>query len=202
MDDPVLAAADHALMARAIALSREGAAAGEYPFGAVVARNGEVVAEAVNHSVRTRDVSRHAEVLALAEARRLLGPRLADCTLYSSVEPCAMCSFCIRENGIGRVVFALGSPFMGGLSKWNVLRDRGLSDAMPQVFGAPPEVVSGFMLAEAEQAWRDWNPLYWRIIRLRGFLSEPQPHDGCLHVHAPPRRSWLGSLGSLLPIRR
>ena len=50
--------------------------------------------------------------------------QLRHCTLYTNIEPCAMCSYCIRESWVGRVVYALGSPVMGGLSKWNILRDQ------------------------------------------------------------------------------
>jgi tRNA(adenine34) deaminase len=165
---------DRRMMARCIELSRVGAAAGERPFGSLVARGPEILAESVNCAVREDDVSRHAEIVAIAQARRLPGgAKLGDCTLYSNVEPCPMCAFCIREAGIGRVVFALGSPVMGGLSRWNVLRDDTLSDGIPFVFGAVPEVVTGVLAEEAGEVWRDWNPLAWHVIKLRGFLVEP-----------------------------
>jgi len=159
---------DRRLMARCIELSRAGAAAGERPFGSVVARGAEILGESVNCTEREGDVSRHAEIVAIAQARKLLGgARLAECTLYTNVEPCPMCAFCIREAGIGRVVFALASPIMGGLSRWNVLRDDTLSDGIPFVFGAVPEVVSGVLAEEAGEAWREWNPLAWHVIKLR-----------------------------------
>jgi tRNA(adenine34) deaminase len=161
-------------MARAIALSREGTAAGELPFGAVVARDGEIVGEATNRAVRDGDISRHAEILAIAQAQKALGTKkLGGCTLYSNVEPCPMCSFCVREAGVGRVVFALASPVMGGMSRWNILRDDLLADDIPFVFGAVPEVVTGVLAKEAEEAWRDWNPAAWQVIKLRGFIAEP-----------------------------
>ena len=165
---------DRRMMARCIELSRAGVAAGERPFGSVVARGAEILSESANCTEREGDVSRHAEIVAIAQARRLLGgARLADCTLYTNVEPCPMCAFCIREAGIGRVVFALGSPVMGGFSRWNVLRDDTLSDGIPFVFGAVPEVVSGVLAEEAGEAWREWNPLAWQVIKLRGFMVAP-----------------------------
>jgi tRNA(adenine34) deaminase len=175
---------DRRMMARCIELSRGGAAAGERPFGSVVARGAEILGESANCTEREGDVSRHAEIVAIALARKFLGgARLVDCTLYTNVEPCPMCAFCIREAGIGRVVFALGSPVMGGLSRWNVLRDDTLSDGIPFVFGAVPEVVSGVLAEEAGEAWREWNPLAWHIIKLRGFMvasrgSEPRVVPG------------------------
>jgi tRNA(adenine34) deaminase len=165
---------DARMMARCIELSRDGVAAGELPFGSVVARNGEILGESANRAAREDDVSRHAEIVAIAQARRRTGSqKLGDCTLYTNVEPCPMCSFCIREAGIGRVVYALGSPVMGGLSRWNVLRDDLLSDGIPFVFGAVPEIVAGVLAGEAGQVWRDWNPVAWQVIKLRGFLVEP-----------------------------
>jgi tRNA(adenine34) deaminase len=172
---PLLADIDRTMMARAIAFSRAGSRQGEYPFGCVVAEGDRVVAEAVNHSRREGDVSRHAEIVALAQAHKALGRRkLRGCTLYTTVEPCPMCAFCVREAGIGRVVYAIGSPVMGGLSRWNILRDDGLSGALPEVFGPAPEIVGGFMQEEAEQAWKDWNPIAWPFIRTRGLLGGAQ----------------------------
>ena len=62
---------------------------------------------------------------------------------------------------------------MGGVSKWNVLGDTDISTAMPEVFAPPPEIVSGYMAAEAEQALIDWNPLLAGIIRQRGLFGAP-----------------------------
>src|SRR5580692_10825860 len=94
---------DRRMMARCIELSRAGTAAGERPFGSVVARGGEILGESTNCTEREGDISRHAEIVAIAQARRFLrGAKLAECTLYTNVEPCPMCAFCIREAGIGR----------------------------------------------------------------------------------------------------
>ncbi len=180
-------ATDNAMMARCIELSRIAVGKGEYPFGSVIARDGQVVAEAINGTIRENDVTRHAEVLALSRAQQTIRrEQLRHYTLYSNIEPCAMCSYCIREAWIGRVVYALGSPVMGGLSKWNILRDDDMAGRMAQVFGAVPEVVSGVMAWEAQQAWRDWSPLAWQMIKLRGLLTEPCVQQG--HVHVRPAR--------------
>jgi tRNA(adenine34) deaminase len=182
---------DAAMMARCIALSRTAADAGEYPFATVIALNGKVIAEAINRTVRDRDVSRHAEVIALSQAQKALTrQQLQKCTLYTNVEPCAMCAFCIRETGIGRVAYAISSPVMGGLSRWNILRDDGLSDRMPQVFSGVPEVVSGVMMREASQAWHDWYPFGWKMIKTLGLLKETGPEDNRVEIH-PRRRPSL-----------
>ncbi len=125
---------DKAMMARCIELSRIAVEKGEYPFGAVIALDGQIVAEAINRTIREVDVSRHAEVIALARAQKTVGrSELRRHTLYTNIEPCAMCSYCIREAWVGRVIYSLGSPVMGGHSKWDILRDAGMSCRMPQV---------------------------------------------------------------------
>jgi tRNA(adenine34) deaminase len=181
---------DKVMMARCIELSRIAVSRGEYPFGTVIAMDGKIVAEAINRTVREGDLTRHAEVIALSYAQKTIGlEQLRLCTLYSNIEPCAMCSYCIREAWIGRIVYAIGSPVMGGLSKWNILRDPHMSSRMPQVFGAVPEVASGVLLHEAQQAWRDWNPLVWEVIKLRGLLTEACTHESHVEVHPAHRQS-------------
>ena len=114
---------------------------------------------------------------------------LSGCTLYTNVEPCAMCSFPIRETRISRVVYAIGSRLMGGDSKWDILADPELSKVMPEAFGEAPEVVRGFMRRDAERAWRNWNPLIWGVIRYRGCFGEPPKAEPV--TKAPPRRRSL-----------
>src|SRR5260370_1304339 len=142
---------DRMMMARCAELARNGVAEGEYPFGSVIARGETIIAEGINHSVRETDESRHAEIIAIARARRTLGTRaLRDCTLYSTVEPCAMCSFCIRAAGIGRVVFALNSPVLGGMSRWDILQDKTLSRRLPFLFRSAPEIVLSWRISQRD----------------------------------------------------
>jgi tRNA(adenine34) deaminase len=90
-------ATDNTMMLRCIELSRTAVSKGEYPFGTVIAQDGKIVAEAINRTIRQRDVTRHAEVIALSLVQRTISrERLRRCTLYSNIEPCAMCSYCIR----------------------------------------------------------------------------------------------------------
>jgi len=167
---------DIAMMARCIALSREAVDAGEYPFACVIAQGDEVVVEATNRVARDRDVTHHAELLAISAAQRKIGMgKLKGCTLYSTVEPCPMCSFPMREAGLARVVFAIRSPLMGGHSRWNVLGDPVLSSSMPEVFAAAPRVVAGVLRREAEMVWWRMNPLIWGVIRLRGVFGGSAP---------------------------
>jgi len=171
---PLVDAFDAAMMERCIRLSEEAVRQGEYPFAAIICRDGEVLIEATNRVRRDQDVSRHAEIVALSEAQKLLGSSNFDgCTLYSNVEPCPMCAFMVRETRIRRVVFSLKSPIMGGYSRWDILSDRGLSSRMPELFGTCPEVTAGVLAQDAARVWRRWNLIAWNVIRLRGIFSSP-----------------------------
>ncbi len=167
---------DQMMMARCIALSRKSGNAGEYPFAAVVCRNGAVVAESTNRVTQDGDVTRHAEVVAISKAQGVLRCiSLDDCEIYTNTEPCASCCYAIRESRIRRVVYGLTSPLMGGASKWNILGDSDICSAIPEVFAPPPEIISGFMAREAEEALIEWNPLIAEFIKQRGlFVSMPR----------------------------
>ena len=162
---------DAAMMQRAIALSVRSGEEGEYPYGVVIARDGNTVAECINRVKHERDVTRHAEVVAISAAQKALGTvSLDDCTIYVSAESCAYCCYAIRESRIGRVVYGLRSPHMGGVSKWPVLTDEDLSDTMPEVFAPPPDILAGFMAEEAEAALLTWNPVVAGALKLRGLF--------------------------------
>src|SRR5262249_13488737 len=167
---------DTLMMTRCINLSKASGESGEYPYAAVICRDGKIVAESMNQVRHEHDVTRHAEIVAISRAQKALATvSLDDCEIYINAEPCAIGSFAIRVRRIRRVVYGLSSPHMGGTTKWNVLGDTNLSKLMPEVFAPPPEIVSGYMEQEVEQALIDWNPLIARIIRFRGlFGSAPQ----------------------------
>ncbi len=163
---------DVGMMERCIALSRTAERHREFPFACVICRDDDVLAESINRVAQDSDITRHAEMVAISAAQRRLGRlRLTGCTLYSNVEPCVMCAMAIRETGIGRVVFAIDSPVMGGASRWNVLGDEVLSKAMPFFYRKPPDVVRGLLAGEAEQVWSEWHPLLWQIVRRRGLFG-------------------------------
>jgi len=165
-------ALDNGMMRRCIEMSAAAAGRGELPFACIIVKDGRILAEAMQQVVQDGDVTRHAELVAISAAQKALGRAdLSGCTLYSNVEPCPMCSFPVRETRIGRVVFAISSPMMGGLSKWNVLGDNELSNVMPQAFGDLPEIVGGVMYREAAAVWQQWNPVVWLAIRYRGVLA-------------------------------
>ncbi len=93
-------------MAAALDEARAAALVGEVPVGAVVVRGGEIIARTANRTVRDQDPTAHAETLALREASRALGSwRLVGCTLYVTLEPCAMCAGALVLARVDRVVF-------------------------------------------------------------------------------------------------
>jgi tRNA(adenine34) deaminase len=105
---------DEAFMGEALSLALEAAAAGEVPVGAVVVKDGAVVGRGHNRPVAGRDPTAHAEVMALRDAAERIGNyRLAECILYVTLEPCAMCAGAIMNARISRVVYGAADPKSG-----------------------------------------------------------------------------------------
>jgi tRNA(adenine34) deaminase len=101
-------------MGLALEQARQAAAAGEVPVGAVVVKDGQVIATGRNAPIASHDPTAHAEVVALREAARVLGNyRLEGCTLYVTLEPCAMCSGAMLHARVDRVVFGAADPRTG-----------------------------------------------------------------------------------------
>ncbi len=98
-------------MQLALEEARASAAAGEVPIGAVLVHQDRVLARSGNRTIRDNDPTAHAEIVVLREAARLLGNyRLADTTLYVTLEPCAMCAGAIVQARVPRVVYAADDP--------------------------------------------------------------------------------------------
>ncbi|MCW3797952.1 nucleoside deaminase [Sphingomonas sp. BN140010] len=103
-------------MRRALDLAAEAAAAGEVPVGAVVTRAEELVAEARNAMRESLDPTAHAEIVAIRRAAEMLGTsRLDGCTLWVSLEPCAMCAAAIGLARLDALRFAAEDPKGGGV---------------------------------------------------------------------------------------
>ena len=91
--------------------ARAAAARGEVPVGCVIVRDGEVVARAGNRTLRDKDPTAHAEMLAIRQAAAALGTeRLTDCDLYVTLEPCAMCAAAMSFARIRRLYFGAADP--------------------------------------------------------------------------------------------
>jgi len=105
---------DLSCLRAAIAEAQAAEAAGEVPVGAVILHNGEIIGRGQNRVLRDSDPTAHAEVVALREAgRHLANYRLEDCTLYATLEPCAMCAGAILHARIARLVYAASDPKAG-----------------------------------------------------------------------------------------
>lgn len=104
---------DH-YMYQALAEARRALAAGEIPIGAVVVLEGEIIGRGYNQTERLRDVTAHAEMLAITAATNRLGNKyLTHCTLYVTVEPCVMCAGASAWAQVGRLVFGAAEPRTG-----------------------------------------------------------------------------------------
>jgi len=105
---------DDAWMADALAQARAAAQRGEVPVGAIVVRDGAIVGRGGNAPIAGSDPTAHAEIAALREAAALLANyRLVDCTLYVTLEPCAMCAGAILHARIARLVYGARDPKTG-----------------------------------------------------------------------------------------
>lgn len=97
---------DALFLDRALELAREAASEGDVPVGALVVRDGVVIGAGANRTERDADPTAHAEMLAIRAAAESLGtPRLTGCTLYVTLEPCAMCAGAIVLSRLDRLVF-------------------------------------------------------------------------------------------------
>jgi tRNA(adenine34) deaminase len=105
---------DHHFMGEALRQAAKAYAAEEVPIGAVVVREGRIIARAFNQVELLRDATAHAEMLALTQAEEALGDwRLVDCTLYVTKEPCPMCAGAVVHVRLARVVYGASDPKMG-----------------------------------------------------------------------------------------
>jgi tRNA(Arg) A34 adenosine deaminase TadA len=133
-----------------IALAEASAAAlrGEVPVGAVVlGRDGRVLARAGNRTEEFRDATAHAEILAMREAARLAGsPRLPDCDVVVTLEPCPMCAAAIGLFRIRRLVFGAYDPKGGGVEHGPRIFEQSGAMHRPEVVGGVREIESAELL--------------------------------------------------------
>jgi tRNA(adenine34) deaminase len=115
-DSDPQAVADLHWMQRALALAAQAAEQGEVPVGAVLVRNGELLAEGYNQPITAHDPTAHAEIVALRTAAAAVGNyRLPDTTLYVTLEPCTMCIGALIHARVARLVFAAREPRAGAV---------------------------------------------------------------------------------------
>lgn len=141
---------DEDFMHMAMALAAEAASLGEVPVGAVVVKDGMVIGQGRNAPISLSDPTAHAEIQAMRAAAQHLGNyRLVDCTLYVTLEPCAMCSGAILHARIARLVYGASDPKTGCCgSVVNLMAEQKLNHHC--------EVISGVLAAECSAALSDF----------------------------------------------
>ena len=133
---------DIVFMRRAIELAEKARELDEVPVGAVIVRDGKIIAEAYNTRETTRQATHHAEILAIEAACRALGGwRLPGATLYVTMEPCAMCAGAIINARIPRVVYGASDSKFGAC--------RSVCSLFDMAFNHHPKVESGLREEEA-----------------------------------------------------
>jgi tRNA(adenine34) deaminase len=138
--------ADERFMRMALREAQRGAREGEVPVGAIVVREGKVLARAHNRPIRLHDPSAHAEVLALrSAARKLRNYRVEGCDLYVTIEPCAMCAGAIVQARLRRTIYGAPDPKAGACgTALRVLNHRKLNHRV--------EITRGILAADCAAA--------------------------------------------------
>lgn len=131
-------------MKRAVELAHMAYKMGEVPVGAVVVHNGKIIGEGYNRREIDNMATAHAEILAIEQACRNLNSwRLENCTLYVTLEPCAMCTGAIINSRIKMVVYSLIDFKAGAMG--------GLCDLTQLSFNHKPEIIMGVMEDESKE---------------------------------------------------
>ncbi|PKK36322.1 tRNA-specific adenosine deaminase [Siphonobacter sp. SORGH_AS_0500] len=131
-------------MAVAYELAQQAAEVGEIPVGAVVVSQNRIIGKGRNQTEELRDVTAHAEIIALTAASHYLGSKfLRDCTLYVTLEPCVMCAGALYWAQLGRLVYGASDLKRGFSQSGSLLHPK-------------TRVTSGIMAAETEQQLLDF----------------------------------------------
>jgi tRNA(adenine34) deaminase len=150
---------DETAMREALEQARAAASHGDVPVGAVVVREGRVIARAHNERELRGDPTAHAEVLALRAAADAVGGwRLNGCTLYVTLEPCVMCAGAMQQSRIDRVVFGAPDPKGGATGTlYNVAADPRLNHEV--------DVTHGVLAEESSRLLSEFFAMHRRVDR-------------------------------------
>lgn len=136
-------------MQTALELARRAFTQDEVPVGAVIVRHGEIIARAHNLTESTHDPTAHAEILAIREACTMLeSPRLPDCDLYVTLEPCAMCAAAISFARIRRLYYGASDPKGGGVEYGPRFFHQPTCHFQPEIYSSIAEQESAALLKE------------------------------------------------------
>ncbi|MDC0935097.1 nucleoside deaminase [Pirellulales bacterium] len=135
-------------MRRCIELAKIANSQKNTPVGSLIVINGEIVGEGIESLPTGNDVTGHAEVLACQMAVDKTGNKLFDeASLYSTAEPCFMCSYVIRQCGISLVIYGIETPSVGGITSSHAI----LTDASMPNWKPAPQVLGGILRDECQQ---------------------------------------------------
>jgi tRNA(adenine34) deaminase len=138
-------------MRRCIKLARTAQQRGDTPVGSLIVRGTQVIAEGIEAVTARRDTTAHAEVEAIrAACAELNSLNLRGCLLYTTAEPCWMCSYSIRQTGISGVIFGAAVAWMGGVTSQHPI----LTDPEIGCWSTPPAVTCGILREECEMLRR------------------------------------------------
>lgn len=146
--------ADEAWMQTAIDIARQGIAAGQTPFGAVIVRNDQLIVAAHNVVWRTTDVTAHAEVHALRLAcAQLRTIDLTGCTIYTTCEPCPMCFSACHWGKLDRIVYGatIADAQRAGFSELTIPAKE-----MKRLGGSPMQVTGGVLSGPCAALFQEW----------------------------------------------
>lgn len=139
-------------MRRCIELARLAQQRGDTPVGSLIVRGTQVIAEGIEAVKARQEITAHAEIEAIRVACAELGSLdLRGCLLYTTAEPCWMCSYAIRQTGISGVIFGAGAAWIGGVTSRHPI----LTDANIGCWSTPPAVTCGILREECEMLMRD-----------------------------------------------
>lgn len=134
-------------MRRCIELARIAKQRGDTPVGSVVVLNDEIIGEGIEGLPTSLNITAHAEVFACQSAVERVGARqLIGASLYTTAEPCFMCSYVIRESAIALVAYGIETPEIGGVTSSRPI----LADKRIARWDAPPEIIAGLLKSECE----------------------------------------------------
>ena len=158
---------DLTYMNEALALAREAAREGEVPVGCVIVRQGQIVGRGRNRREKTKNALSHGEIEAISQACQALGGwRLWECTLYVTLEPCAMCAGAILNARIPRVVYGAADQKFGAVGS--------VCSLFSMEFNHHPQVESGILETECAQLMRDFFQNLRLELKTRPKWKKPQ----------------------------
>lgn len=143
-------------MQLALRLAKNAATAGEVPVGAIIVKDGIVIGRGANTPIGLHDPTAHAEIIAMRQAAEHLGNyRLVDCTIYVTLEPCAMCTGAIQHARIARLVYGAADPKTGACGSVIDLMNEPKLNHHTQVIGGLMALECGAILSDFFKARRN-----------------------------------------------